>query len=1693
MGFLDNLDNAKKFEDKVMEAIDKHDARLVQILLGPRYCQLWQYWLIRAIFNHDILSVSRMTECEFPLAVTEKQLKALEGKSNIDYNEFRNIQEQEKKEYNEKVRVFYEHDRTSRIQNQENARLEAASFSGSILQRYEERNENCHVKSSIESAINTNLIEECAAMIEKVSIEHEERIKGANSVVDLRDALIKEKERLEDTKERLSSQLVKVKSDVIDKMRDGKFLDKAIVKSMYVRLLDYYLKNDNLKNSLLSEYVGKEQIAKELLLKNRYVESGFGEYIDHAIEKVKKETNKGKKEELLDIVRILAVNGAHSDTLQRVFISTDKQLRTLGLESIFTYMRKAHSALFSSDAEDDFTRFMSAVVGKDGKFSETADNIPIFTHTGDSFIKTVLKNLEELVEEMKKGGQDRGLLSHFWHLLGFSSNESKEGCKKIEVSYLAMATGDDTVMVDYAREIKEKKSRERNENVRKIYDLIYPIFEKYKNEECEGEAQNIEEWGNFWYHIRSIARNSFKLENVECEGLNHTSLWADVVNNVRSFINNVPEEFDRFRVGGRFTESFRDIGVDKLPGNSFVVWAKTTKAEIKTIDREEKEQLEEKSKQVEKRAEKANEVGAVFSEAVFDSDMDKNLKKVTIKSQVNITSAVVQHVIEYNSSPEQQDNVIRFLSSHKKHRIFGWEFGPTLLDHLYRIKKGGHPDYTKNGLILTYSIASVAALASFASTRKATVTAATTLGAILLGIAITAAIDYQKTKRKDNDEVVDQLQLLKLLGETPKYWWWPWSSKINEVTLTESQKERAEKYSSYSFLYRVILVLFTSVLTHRLILFQQNGGYMKSSLNHGSPTSGDKSQNLGVSLDGRTEETPQQQTTSSSNQQPTQHVWPSEKDSDLQAGPSGSTEQSGAMGGKESVNLLESAMVYNINLEQALHSLGFSLQILSDLDESLAHVRGLGHSEEAIKEYDSSFKEIFTKQYRQLALKFHPDKQDEETRDAQEMNNLNMMNQIMEKLYEVSKKKDSFRYTLFSKVAFNFLHQNRDKCSSFINGNVAAELRNITIWRQSHLLYSRNEFLKETQKLFDNHRIIKSFKKDFEKLVDLYIKSYCEHWISNLADLKYRCNKDENLKVIKGEIEKLLEDSIVQLMLLIKDCLKEANTELLVNNLSIENKEIKERLKRILQEPAQIAPDKCFILPVLVYSNIMKQLLDSYCYRERFSSDIPYFTNTFEKNINRGSAESSIKDYISRCSFDKLQELCKEENIQHDTTIMNFISNARYCTEYWKNQATEEEMKRVVLVQILNEYINRLKEEFKEEKTWFKRIDEEIQRIQEHIQETERKIEQEVQKAEQSAQKAEQSAQKAEQSAQKAEQETQRADKLELECTVMKLITQSIRRSKFDNELRYIVGDSEDDIVREVVQHVMNHKSSPEQVLDSIMQTIKHNEAQIKTKGIVDIELIQSAMEPFAAAVSEEQPQPRKNINEREESIESEARNFLDIFKYHQEQEVPLCSIALQESNQEAVEFLERRGASEVSIGFINQVDNHGRTLLHHAACEGRSEVVKFLVNNGANPRIKDTFGRQPIHIAAGEGHVDVVGLFLLEGEGIDINEVDQSSCTPLHYAAYYDKLEMVQFLIANGANIDAQAQNGVTPLYFAASRAHLDTAKFLVEKGANINMGLAIAQNRQDIIEFFNALLLIPNSSLEGVSTCSGNTGLQK
>lgn len=120
------------------------------------------------------------------------------------------------------------------------------------------------------------------------------------------------------------------------------------------------------------------------------------------------------------------------------------------------------------------------------------------------------------------------------------------------------------------------------------------------------------------------------------------------------------------------------------------------------------------------------------------------------------------------SLPLWRKNVIEFLSEHRRYRILLWEFGPTLWDYLYEVKE--KPNYTSNGLKITYSIAPVIGLITFASTRRVGFTAAVTLGMILFGACITVAIDSQK-RECNSQEIKDEhcLESLKLLGEMPKY------------------------------------------------------------------------------------------------------------------------------------------------------------------------------------------------------------------------------------------------------------------------------------------------------------------------------------------------------------------------------------------------------------------------------------------------------------------------------------------------------------------------------------------------------------------------------------------------------------------------------------------------------------------------------------------------------------------------------------------------------------------------------------------------------------------------------------------------------------------------------------------------------------------------------------------------------------
>ncbi|HCE59693.1 MAG TPA: hypothetical protein DEQ74_02575, partial [Wolbachia sp.] len=319
-------------------AIDECDPKLVQLLLGAKYCMLWQYWLVRAIFNFDMLFLSKMTKCELSLDIANKQLEYLSDKKHVNIKELSNIQENYKREYYKKVEGFYGKDRLLQIKRDTGGRIQlestarkslvestvVAQLAGTSLQCYRDDNEGCDVSNSIEAAVNADFSQECKSIIDETINEFKQITKNAGDVCGLQNALRDKVVKLESMGKSLSSKIDKVKEGIIKKMQDNKFLDKDFVKSEYNKLLDYYFSSRAYarnKNNLLYKYTKSNESINEAKksLRESSLNYGFGECIDYAAQKFKNVKDKEKKEKYLDIIRVLAVNGAHSESLINIF------------------------------------------------------------------------------------------------------------------------------------------------------------------------------------------------------------------------------------------------------------------------------------------------------------------------------------------------------------------------------------------------------------------------------------------------------------------------------------------------------------------------------------------------------------------------------------------------------------------------------------------------------------------------------------------------------------------------------------------------------------------------------------------------------------------------------------------------------------------------------------------------------------------------------------------------------------------------------------------------------------------------------------------------------------------------------------------------------------------------------------------------------------------------------------------------------------------------------------------------------------------------------------------------------------------------------------------------------------------------------------------------------------------------------
>jgi ankyrin repeat protein len=158
---------------------------------------------------------------------------------------------------------------------------------------------------------------------------------------------------------------------------------------------------------------------------------------------------------------------------------------------------------------------------------------------------------------------------------------------------------------------------------------------------------------------------------------------------------------------------------------------------------------------------------------------------------------------------------------------------------------------------------------------------------------------------------------------------------------------------------------------------------------------------------------------------------------------------------------------------------------------------------------------------------------------------------------------------------------------------------------------------------------------------------------------------------------------------------------------------------------------------------------------------------------------------------------------------------------------------------------------------------------------------------------------------------------------------------------------------------------------------------------------------------------------------------------------VPAVMSAVLFARADCVKLLLDRGADP------NAANKTGSTALMWAVPD--LEKVKLLVEHGADVNARsNNLGRTPLLIAAGYPGSTELLRFLLD-KGADLHAKDKNGEHALNKAASRADVEVVRFLVERGMDVNEPGSSGGLPLSRAMPRSYLPSVEFLLDRGAKI------------------------------------------
>ncbi|XP_061887073.1 poly [ADP-ribose] polymerase tankyrase-1 isoform X2 [Entelurus aequoreus] len=182
--------------------------------------------------------------------------------------------------------------------------------------------------------------------------------------------------------------------------------------------------------------------------------------------------------------------------------------------------------------------------------------------------------------------------------------------------------------------------------------------------------------------------------------------------------------------------------------------------------------------------------------------------------------------------------------------------------------------------------------------------------------------------------------------------------------------------------------------------------------------------------------------------------------------------------------------------------------------------------------------------------------------------------------------------------------------------------------------------------------------------------------------------------------------------------------------------------------------------------------------------------------------------------------------------------------------------------------------------------------------------------------------------------------------------------------------------------------------------------------------------------------------------------------------------VAAERAHNDIMEVLQKHGAK------VNALDTLGQTALHRAAMAGHLQTCRLLLGYGADASLVSLQGITAAQMgneavqqiltenvpvrnsdvdyrlleAAKAGDLDTVKS-LCTAHNVNCRDLEGRHSTPLHFAAGYNRVSVVEYLLHHGADVHAKDKGGLVPLHNACSYGHYEVAELLVRHGASVNV----------------------------------------